>query len=73
MKSELKSVSKSTKKNKKRVRVEVREIKNGFIVQKNSEWEDPKKGRQYENEEWYSKTDPLEINTDGTSLADIFD
>lgn len=56
---------------KKDTRVEVRQIKNGFIIRKSTEWNDPKKGWQYVTEEWYSDTDPLEI-TD-KSLADVFE
>lgn len=69
----VKSVTKTTgtDKQRKETRVEVREIKNGFIIRKNTEWNDPKKGWQYVNEEWYSETDPLEITDQ--SLADIFD
>lgn len=75
MEDNVKAVSKSTGKGKKKkdVRVEVREIENGFIVRKTTEWNDDKKGWQYETKEWYSQEDPLEINTSDKSLADIFD
>ena len=58
-------------KNRKEVRVEVREIENGYVIRKNIEWNDPKKGWQYVTKEYFSETDPLEI-TD-KSLADLFD
>ena len=67
------SVSKTTGtgKSKKDTRVEVRQIENGFIIRKSTEWNDPKKGWQYVNKEYFSETDPLEI-TD-KSLAELFD
>lgn len=61
----------SKNKNKKEVKVEVREIKNGFIIKKTIEYNDPKTGWNYQTEEFYSKTDPFEI-TD-KSLADLFE
>ena len=75
MENSVKSVSKSTGsgKTKKDTRVEVRQIENGFIIRKTSEWSDPKKGWQYVTKEYYSKEDPLEINTKDKNLADIFD
>jgi len=74
MDEKIRSVSKTTGegKTKKDIRVEVREIKNGFIVKKNTEWNDSKKGWQYVSEEWYTENDPLEIKTDDKALADIF-
>jgi len=59
----------SAKKGDKEVRVEVRAIENGFIIKKTKEYNDPKKGWQYETKEWFSKDDPLEI-TD-KSLTDL--
>lgn len=71
-KEKITSVTKTSgaDKNRKETRVEVREIKNGYIIRKSVEYQDPKKGWQYKTEEYYSETDPLEI-TD-KSLADLF-
>ena len=75
--SSLKEVTKLiTKKGKDKgnieIRVSVEEIENGFIIVKNKEWRDPKDGYKYETKKWFSDTDPLEIKTDGKTLADIF-
>ena len=43
--------------------IEVREIANGFIVKESKEWDDPKKGWQYETTEVYSDVNPLEAKT----------
>lgn len=65
------NVSKSSKKDGQDIRVEVREIKNGFIVKKSTEGKNSKGEWEYKTEEWYSKTDPFEV-TD-KSLSEIFD
>ena len=56
----------------KNVRVEIREIENGFITRKNSEYKDADGSWQYETKEYFSKDDPLEINVD-TKLSDLFE
>lgn len=63
----------SVKKDKdnKDVRVSIEEIKNGYLIIKTVEYQDPKKGWQYNTEKYYSKDNPFEI-TD-KSLADLFD
>jgi len=63
-----------TKRNKegKEIRVSVEEIENGFLVTKNMEWNDPKKGWQHKTKRVFSATNPLEFNTDDKSLAEIF-
>jgi len=65
------SVSKTSKKGKQDIRVEVREIKNGFIIRKSTEGKNNKGEWEYKTEEWFSKTDPFEV-TD-KSLSDLFE
>lgn len=65
--------SKGQNKDKQDIRINVKEIKNGFIISKTTEGRDAKGNWQYNNEEWYSETNPLAIKTDDKSLADLFD
>lgn len=69
-KEQLQSLTKKSK-DKKEKKIEVREIENGFIIKKTTEYQDPKKGWQYETKEFFSKTDPFEITN--KSLTEIFD
>lgn len=59
MNKELKSVSIKKKKNKKEVRVTVEEIENGYLLIENIEYEDPKKGWQYETRKTYYEEPPI--------------
>lgn len=74
-KSKLQSVSfsKGDGKNKLETRVRVEEIKNGFLVIKNTEGRNAKGDWEYNEEKWYSDSNPLAIKTDDKSLADLFD
>lgn len=58
---------------KQEIRVSVEEIKNGFLITKNTEGKDAKGNWQYLTEKWYSDTNPLSINTDNKPLADLFE
>lgn len=78
IKKAVKSKSKTTatefrKKTKdgKDVRISVEEISNGYLVIRSTEWNDPKKGWQYETQKLFSPTNPLEFDPD-ESLADSF-
>ena len=70
---ELKSVTKKTKDNKE-IRISIEEIENGFLIRKSTDWNDPKKGWQYESKTWYSENNPLDkLEFEGEGdLADAF-
>jgi len=55
--AELKSIS--TKVDKKSVTIEVEKITNGFLIIERSEWQDPKKGYQYQTKKTFSESNPL--------------
>lgn len=67
------SFSKDTKNGKQEKRVRVEEINNGFLIIKNTEGKNTKGEYEYKEEKWFSETNPLEINTENKSLADLFD
>lgn len=72
---EIKSISKKTKDDKD-VRISIEEIENGFLIRKSTEWNDPKKGWQYESKTWFSKENPLaklDFKTEDESLSDAFE
>ena len=81
MASELKTVktkplivnSISSKEGRMETTVRVRQIKNGFIITKETSGEDTKGHYQYNSEEFYSETNPLEIKTEDKSLAELFE
>lgn len=73
-KAELNSVSMSsgTGDSKLDKRINVEAIENGFLIVKTTEGKI--KGEwKYETKKWFSATNPLEINTDDKTLADLFD
>lgn len=63
------------------VRVDIEEIENGFLIVKNFDVEYILKGKDgggnkqyaYYSKKWFSETNPLSINTEDKSLADLFD
>ena len=65
----LKSVSSKELKDEKKTRVEVEEIQNGFLIVRNTEWED-KKGYHYDTKKYFSETNPLDDSV--KSLVDSF-
>lgn len=67
------SFTKGDDKNKVETRIRVEQIKNGFLVIKNTEGRDAKGNWQYNEDKWYSDTNPLAIKTEDKSLADLFD
>lgn len=46
-------------KNKIEKRISVEQIENGFIISESKEWQDEKKGYQYECKKYYSEKNPL--------------
>lgn len=85
MKSQLKQAKKNTKANLNSVslssgsgdnkvekRINVEAIENGFLICKTTEGR-VKGDWKYETKKWFSATNPLEINTEDKSLADLFD
>lgn len=63
----------------KEVTITVKEIENGFIISKRTEYRytKNKNGDSYGDwltveKEWYSATDPIEVTTKDKSLADVF-
>lgn len=58
---EIKEIKSYTGQGKNRIekRISVEEIENGFIVSESKEWQDEKKGYQYECKKYYSEKNPL--------------
>lgn len=55
------------------IRISVRQIKNGFIINKSTEGKNSKtKEWEYKSEEYYSEDNPLEIKTEDKTLAELF-
>ena len=52
-------VSKPKSKKDKEVRTTVEEIENGFLIIRESNWQDVKTGYQYETKKYFSKVNPL--------------
>jgi hypothetical protein len=52
-------VSKPKSKKDKEVRTTVEEIENGFLIVRESNWQDVKTGYQYETKKYFSKVNPL--------------
>jgi major membrane immunogen (membrane-anchored lipoprotein) len=57
--AQLKSVTTKTKDGKE-VRISVRQISNGWIIQTNTEYKDAKGNWQYDSKEEYSEENPLD-------------
>lgn len=55
----------------KEIKISVEEISNGYLITRTTEWNDDKKGWQYETQKAFSPTNPLEFDPD-ESLADSF-
>lgn len=58
--------------------VDIEEIENGFIINKRTEVKYMAPKKEYSDycsytKKWYSKTNPLTINSDDKELADLFD
>lgn len=56
---------------------DVEQIENGFLITKRTETKYKEKGREYsdwsyETKKWYSKVDPLTINTTDKNLSEAF-
>jgi len=51
---------KSKGKENKEVRTTVEEIENGYLIIRETNWNDSKKGYQYETKKHFSKSNPLE-------------
>jgi len=49
----------TTKDGKKEVKVTIEKISNGYLLVETTEWEDSKKGWQYESKKTYHKDNPL--------------
>lgn len=58
---EIKEIKSYTGQGKNRIdkKISVEEIENGFIVSESKEWQDEKKGYQYECKKYYSEKNPL--------------
>lgn len=58
---EIKEIKSYTGQGKNRIdkKISVEEIENGFIVSESKEWQDKKKGYQYECKKYYSEKNPL--------------
>jgi len=61
---------KSKNKQKKTVSTRIEEIENGFIIVREMEWQDSKKGWQYETKKYFSEKNPLADQE--KTLADSF-
>lgn len=61
---EIKEIKSYTGQGKNRIdkKISVEEIENGFIVSESKEWQDEKKGYQYECKKYYSEKNPLSAN-----------
>ena len=66
----VKSISSKVKKSDKETTVSIEEIENGFLIIRSTNWNDEKKGYQYETKKYFSKDNPLD-STD-KPLSDIF-
>lgn len=67
------SFSKGINEKKKDIRVNVEEIKNGFLITKTIDGRDAKGNYQYITEKYFSADNPLEIKSDNKTLADLFE
>lgn len=67
------SLTKGSGENKQEKRINVEPIQNGFLITKTVDGRDKKGNWIYETKKWYSATNPLEINTEDKSLADLID
>lgn len=61
------SWSKRVEKGENSEEIRVKEILNGFLITKTKNWRDEKGNYQYDTEELFSKTNPLEENKEETS------
>jgi hypothetical protein len=64
-------VSKPKSKKDKEVRTTVEEIENGFLIVRESNWQDVKTGYQYETKKYFSKVNPL-VDTE-KKLSEAFE
>lgn len=64
-------VSKPKSKKDKEVRTTVEEIENGFLIIRESNWQDVKTGYQYETKKYFSKVNPL-VDTE-KKLSEAFE